>query len=58
MGKDHTNIEEDEPYEMPGGKCAADYTGKSYKDILKGNAPDLDMGTAPNADSNEDKSEK
>lgn len=48
MGKDHTNIRSDLPYEFPGGKCAADYQGESYKKILEDDAPDLDMGTAPN----------
>lgn len=47
MGKDHTNIDTSKPYEMPGGKCEADYTGESYKEILKDNAPELDMGQAP-----------
>lgn len=57
MGKDHTNIESNEPYEMPGGKCQADYKGEAYSKILEGNAPDLDMGNAPNVDSDEDKNE-
>lgn len=58
MGKDHTNIDTNDPYEMPGGKCEADYKGESYKKILENNAPELDMGNAPNADEKEDKSEK
>lgn len=50
MAKDHTNIDTDEPYEMPGGKCAAEYKGEDYTKILEGNAPDLDMGSAPSID--------
>ena len=47
MGKDHTNIRSDLPYDMPKGKCAAEYPGESYKKILESNAPTLDMGKAP-----------
>lgn len=49
MGKDHTNIDSNKPYEMPGGKCADDYPGENRRKILEDNAPELDMGTAPNA---------
>lgn len=49
MGVDHTNIDSSKPYEMPGGKCAAEYPGESYKKILEDDAPDLDMGKAPYA---------
>lgn len=58
MGVDHTNIDPDDPYEMPGGKCESQYPGEPRTKILEGNAPNLDMGNAPNADSEEDKSEK
>lgn len=47
MGKDHTNISSKLPYEFPGGKCAADYKGENYKEILEDEAPQLDMGSAP-----------
>lgn len=46
MGKDHTNIEK-AFYEMLQDKCAADYPGEDYKEILKDNAPNLDMTKAP-----------
>lgn len=46
MGKDHTNIRSDLAYEFPMGKCAADFKGEDYTEILKDNAPDLDMGSA------------
>jgi len=47
MGKDHTNINPNEPYDFPGRKCAADYSGESYKKILEGNVQELDMSKAP-----------
>ena len=47
MGKDHTNIRSDLPYEMLQGKCAADFKGEDRRKILEDNAPQLDMGTAP-----------
>lgn len=58
MAIDHTNINPKLPYEMPGGKCAAEYDGESYKEILKDNAPELNMGIAPNARNQNGKKEK
>ena len=50
MGVDHTNIDPSKGYEMPDGKCESQFPGDSYKKILEGDAPDLDMGNAPYAD--------
>jgi hypothetical protein len=55
MSVDHTNIDPSKPYEMPGGKCEADYPGESYKKILEDNAPVLDMGQAPIISNKKDK---
>lgn len=59
MSKDHTNIDTTKPYEMLDGKCESDYTGKSYKEVNKGEVENLDMGNAPYVNrSNNGKKEK
>ena len=54
----NTNIDPNDPYEFPGGKCSDEYAPQDRRKILEGNAQELDMGQAPNADDSEDKGEK
>ena len=42
-----SNINPNEPFEFPGGKCSDEYKGENYKKIQEGEAPDLDMSKYP-----------